>query len=311
MVMKNLDLNLLRVLDMLVEQRSVTRTADRLGLTQSAVSHALARLRETLDDPLFTRGPRGLHPTARTLELASGIREGLLRLDNALKPSQFDPAKAVRRFNMVAGGYFLTHFMPEVVARARAVAPHISFRVYPLGEDPASLLEQGIADIAVSSPAFFGVTDRMPSELLYEEELIWIAAHASPLGHQPMSLDDISALPRVNIGMRQLNDTLVRMDIYGDTRASVAAQHSSRLPSSTDAMIVYDARGAIETVARTDLVALVPRRATTVDIERKRIKVIELTAPPPKIRLAAIWHARQSHDPGLIWLRSLFHRAAA
>ena len=96
--MVEVDLNLLRVFDTLYELRSVTRAASRLGLTQSAVSHALGRLRRAIDDPLFVRAPGGLQPTARAVEMAPGVREGLVQLRGALSPTLFDPASAVRRF---------------------------------------------------------------------------------------------------------------------------------------------------------------------------------------------------------------------
>src|SRR3546814_5499681 len=96
--MNELDLNLLRIFDALIEQRSVTRTANRLGLTQSAISHALARLRQSIGDPLFVRVAGGLQPTARAIEIAPGIRQGLLQFRDALSPSLFDPATAKRRF---------------------------------------------------------------------------------------------------------------------------------------------------------------------------------------------------------------------
>src|ERR1700761_1711255 len=92
-----LDLNLLRVFDALAEEGSVTRAGARLGLTQSAISHALGRLRYALQDELFVRGPEGMRPTARAQEIAPRLREGLHRLQLALAPAEFDPAQAERR----------------------------------------------------------------------------------------------------------------------------------------------------------------------------------------------------------------------
>src|ERR1700742_681948 len=94
----NLDLNLLRVLDVLLEERSVTRAGERLGLTQSAISHALNRLRYALADDLFLRGPDGMRPTERASQIAPRLRQGLLQLQLALVPSDFVPAETIRRF---------------------------------------------------------------------------------------------------------------------------------------------------------------------------------------------------------------------
>src|SRR5476649_1343687 len=117
-----LDLNLLRVFDALAEEGSVTRAGARLGLTQSAVSHALGRLRYALQDPLFVRGPDGMRPTARGQEIAPRLREGLHQLQLALAPAQFVPADTNRRFTIAASGYVCTVLIPLVIPAFRLAA---------------------------------------------------------------------------------------------------------------------------------------------------------------------------------------------
>src|SRR5438270_11284905 len=90
---EHLDLNLLRVFEVLIEERSATRAGARLGLTQSAISHALNRLRHVLGDDLFVRGPDGMQPTERAAEIAPGLRQGLLQLELALAPAGFSPER--------------------------------------------------------------------------------------------------------------------------------------------------------------------------------------------------------------------------
>ena len=111
-----LDLNLLRVFDALAEERSVTRAGVRLGLTQSAVSHALNRLRHMPDDELFVRGPDGMRPTARAVEIAPRLRQGLDQLQHALgaRPRS-SPAETQRRFTIAASAYVTTTLMPAAV----------------------------------------------------------------------------------------------------------------------------------------------------------------------------------------------------
>ena len=151
--MREIDLNLLRVFDALIELRSVTRAADRLGLTQSAISHALGRLRRTVDDPLFVRQPGGLQPTARALEIAPGVRQGLTQLRGALSPLPFDPATAVRRFRISAGSYFCALLVPDLAARARARAPGISFSIVAPASDLLASLDEGAVDLALCTLA--------------------------------------------------------------------------------------------------------------------------------------------------------------
>src|SRR5580765_1082764 len=100
-----LDLNLLRVFDALAEERSVTRAGERLGLTQSAVSHALNRLRYALEDELFLRGPDGMTPTPRAAEIWPELRRGLSQLQHSLAPTEFAPEQAERTFHITASAY--------------------------------------------------------------------------------------------------------------------------------------------------------------------------------------------------------------
>ena len=101
----SLDLNLLRVFDTLMEERSVTRAGERLGLSQSAISHALNRLRYALNDELFVRGPQGMHPTARAAEIGPQVHAALVQLQTAVAPADFDPPTSERRFVLAAGSY--------------------------------------------------------------------------------------------------------------------------------------------------------------------------------------------------------------
>src|SRR3954454_5863149 len=118
-----LDLNLLRVFEALMQERSATRAAERLGLPQSAISHALNRLRYVLQDELFVRGPDGMHPTERAAEIAPRLRQGLLQLQLALSPSEFVPAETTRRFTITCTEHSAALLIPGVIARLRTEAP--------------------------------------------------------------------------------------------------------------------------------------------------------------------------------------------
>ena len=131
----NIDLNLLRVFDILMAVRSVSRAATRLGMTQSAVSHALARLRDQLGDRLLVRARNGLRPSARYTEIAQSIREGLWRLRDALAPADFDPAASTRGFTISASSQLCATMLPTIIERARAQAPLARLRITAPGAD--------------------------------------------------------------------------------------------------------------------------------------------------------------------------------
>src|SRR5437588_12596345 len=127
----SLDLNLLRVFEALMQERSATRAGERLGLTQSAISHALNRLRYVLKDELFLRGPDGMQPTERAAEIAPRLRQGLLQLQLALAPTDFAPERSDRRFTITCTEYAGAVLMPPLIARLRDTAPHASLNVLP------------------------------------------------------------------------------------------------------------------------------------------------------------------------------------
>src|SRR5580658_2809518 len=135
----SLDLNLLRVFDVLLEERSVTRAGARLGLTPSAVSHALSRLRYHLGDDLFQRNAGGMHPTRKALEIGPSLHSALTQLQSALTPADFDPTTSDHSFTIVAGAYACAVLMPAVVAQSQAKAPNV---VLQIGENLPDIVEQ-------------------------------------------------------------------------------------------------------------------------------------------------------------------------
>src|SRR5579871_2137367 len=168
--MQTPDLNLLRIFDLLFEERSVSRAARRLSLTQSAVSHALARLREMMGDPLFTRGAGGLQPTARAEELAPQLREILVRIRTALSPPSFDPRSSSREFTIAAGAYVCRLLLPPLVALARAAAPGVTLRIVNVNQALLDELDQGSVDIGIG--AFEEIPARIKSLPLFNDTAV-------------------------------------------------------------------------------------------------------------------------------------------
>src|SRR5437764_13596203 len=152
MSLAGLDLNLLVVLDALFTERSVTRAARRVGLTQPALSNALARLRIQLDDPLFVRSGRGIIPTARALEMQPVIADALKRIEGALQEGKFDPRTSRRVFRVIASDYIEAVLLPSILARLEAEAPYVDLEIRPpptTTSAPRDMLERGEVDIAL------------------------------------------------------------------------------------------------------------------------------------------------------------------
>lgn len=293
-----LDLNLLTVFDMLYQQRSVTRTADRLGLTQSAISHALRRLRSAVGDPLFVRTGRVLQPTARAEAMAGAVREGLARLESALAPAGFDPATAQRAFTLAAGAYFCALLVPGLVAALRDAAPGVTLRVVPIDDGLLAAFDAGLVDLAL------GAFDRVPARLvaapLFAEELVWIAAAGHPLAHGRHSHDALLAMPRVQIGPPRPFGMPDALRSQGGFAARAVADPTPRR-SGDDAAVagmVYDAATAIAIVVRTDLIALVPRRAAL----GAPVTRLAVAGDATTLDLAMLWPRAAQDDAGRHWL---------
>jgi DNA-binding transcriptional LysR family regulator len=299
----NLDLNLFRVFDALMELRSVTRAAERMSLTQSAVSHALGRLRRSLDDPLFTRGPEGFKPTPRAEEIIPSIRAGLAILRDALSPSVFEPERSQRRFTIAASTYFCLLVLPQLVKTMRETAPGISLRILPASDRIGAWLDRGVIDLALGAAT--DVPARFMVEPLRTETMVWIAAAASTLDWNSLTVDDIQAQPRVMIAV----DRPFEMPV-------TSANNSPQIPwlltgpserdiysSSGEVITVYDSQTAAALVARTDLVALVPRRIAEREMVSAPIKIVDYNAAELNFRLSMFWHQNQNEDKGLTWLR--------
>ncbi len=202
MHLANLDLNLLRVFDVLLEERSVTRAGARLGLTPSAVSHALSRLRYHLGDELFRRDAQGMKPTRRALEIGPSLHAALGQLQSALKPADFEPASSDHRFSVVAGAYACAVLMPAVVARLQAQAPGVLLadRREPAGPRRAARFS-GQVDFVVAS--FEMAPERFARERLMTEALTWVVRAGHPLCAAPATLEGLVSVPHVVVASRR------------------------------------------------------------------------------------------------------------
>jgi DNA-binding transcriptional LysR family regulator len=304
----NLDLNLLRVFEALLEERSVTRAAQRLGLTQSAVSHALNRLRYALGDELFLRGPDGMRATPHASEIAPGVLRGLRQLQAALAPSGFDPATTTRRFTVEAGAYVCAVMLPEVVARLRLEAPNAELRIRNAGSNLVETLDAGRSDLAIG--AYTRAPDRFEQTPLFEDRMVWVIRAGHPMAEQPLTMDRLVSLPQIIIA--QVEDAeavdgavsdngLERRAIWDDSalQQALAAQGKQRIVAVT----APDSHSALAIVSRTDMAAFVPRRLALA-FEPFGVKLLDPPYPAPGAHLSLLWR-RDQDSPALKWLRTL------
>ncbi len=315
---EHLDLNLLRVFEALIEERSATRAGSRLGLTQSAISHALNRLRYVLKDELFVRGPDGMQPTERAAEIAPRLRQGLLQLQLALAPSEFAPERSDRRFTLTCTEYAGAVLMPTLIARLREAAPYTSLNVLPSNLGVAESLRSGRADLAIGS--FRRVPDWAASEPLLQETRVWVLSSDNPAAGDELTLDRLAELPHLvvaatgedegAIGGYVIDHGLERLVTRSDVgllQGALAARGLRRNVAVTTPHLL----AAVATVSQSDIAALLPRRLAMALMGRYRLALFEPPYPSPPFELMSLWHREHGDRAAVAWLRGVLREIAA
>jgi len=314
-----IDLNLLRVFDALIEERSVTRAGERLGLTQSAISHALNRLRYLLEDELFVRGSEGMRPTARASEIAPRLRQGLLHLQLALTPSNFVPAETSRRFTIICGEYVGAVLIPALLARLRAAAPRAEFRIRPSNMGVAETLLAGRADLAIGS--FRRIPEWFACAPLFSETRVWVvgADHAAAAWPE-LTLERLAALPHLIISAtgedeqavagyvvdHGLERMVMRSEV-GLLQGALAAHGLSRVVGLTTPHFL----AALAVVSQSDMAAPMPRRLAVAFAGIYHLKLFEPPYASLPFEIMALWHREHGSEPAIVWLRSVLGEVAA
>ena len=313
-----LDLNLLRVFDALAEERSVTRAGARLGLTQSAVSHALNRLRHVLQDELFVRAPDGMRPTARALEIAPRLRQGLHQLQVALTPSAFLPAATRRRFTIAAGAYVGTLMMPAVMRRVRREAPAAEVRLRPIDDGLGDDLQAGRTDLAIGA---FGQGARLfGRETLFTETSVWAMRADHPAARdRALTLRTLAEVPHIILASAreehavdgQVSGGGIERRVIWDDGAALDVALAREGLSRTVGLTVQDALSALAIVRDTDMVALAPRRMAAAFAQAYGLVVFEPPYASPPMNIEALWRRDLAESRPLEWLRACLRSAAA
>jgi len=292
------DLNLLPIFAALMEERSVTRAAARIGMTQPALSNALARLRIMLQDQLFVRERYGLQPTPIALELAPVVAEALARLDDAVLGQQdFDPAKAERVLTIAPNGYVEFVLVPAIVAKLQDVAPGIKLRLTPYGND---LAETGVVSgtTALVLGRIVDPTDNIVVQHVMDEGLACIVRADHPDVGDHITREQFETLKHVNVVPP------------GRMRAGLFQALSQQQLRREVAISVTNFFAVAEMVAVTDYCATLPNLICRRLAHDPRLKVLPAPVDLGTFPVEMAWHVRYRHDPAHRWLRTLIGEVA-
>ena len=290
--MDDLDLNLLAALDALLAEGSVTRAARRLGLSASAMSRTLTRLRTATGDPLLVRAGRGLVPTPRATEIRDRVHM-LVRDAHAVlrpQPTEIDVATIERTFTIRAGEGFVELFAARLVATLTAAAPRIRLRFAPKPDKTADPLREGEIDLDIG--VLGASAPEVRAHLIFRDRFVGAARAGHPLLSAPVTPERYAACKHVVASRKgvfagPVDDALDQLGLRRETVVVV--------PGFTDALRI---------ARESDLVALVPSACFRGgDPSTNDLTAFDLPVRTPDIAISAMWHPRMDADPGQRWLR--------
>ncbi|CUJ09507.1 Nodulation protein D 2 [Achromobacter xylosoxidans] len=291
------DLNLLLTLDVLLTECNVARAARRLRLSPSAMSRALARLRDTTGDPLLVRAGRGLVPTPRAQELREQVSRLVQEAQGVLRPAELlDPSRLSRHFTLRTSDGFVEYFGPALIALAQREAPGVRLRFVQKPDKDSAPLRDGSVDLetgvigAASSP-------EIRTRALFRDRFIGVVRAGHPLARGKVTAARYAAGQHVLVSRRGLD----KGPIDEGLRALGLAREI--------AVIVAGFSDALSLARGSDLIASVPERHT--GNLRAGMHSFALPVEVPALTVSMLWHPRMGADPAHRWLRECVRQVCA
>lgn len=305
MHLDNFDLNLLVALDALLTEKHVTRAAEKLHVTQPAMSAALSRLRTYFDDQLLIKVGSSLELTPRAQDLVGEVRDLIFRIRTTLRTEPtFDPSTGEREMRLIMSDYAAMVYMPALARSLIETAPGVRCVVEHLTADTLTRVDHGVADFCITieqrelledSPA----SASLSGELLFEDAFVAIVDSLSDAGKGVLTLEAFLDLPYVEVRFAHTIFSIVDAPLR---REGMSPRPSVVIPSFTEAAGL---------IPGTDMVAIIPRQLARFMAPSFGLTIHQPPIILPPIRETLIWHKRNDADPAHRWFRSHLHEVAA
>lgn len=285
----NIDLNLLKSLQALLSERHVGRAASRMNITQSAMSHTLARLRKTFADPLFIRTSKGLEPTEKALEITLKLDFVLNEIDHLFDSSTFDPAQVQNKICIQTHDFISATHLPRFFAAVRQQAPGIRFDIQMLTETSFSELEEGKVDLLIG--AGLGAKAQVKQRGLVEEELVCLLDKHHP-ALKNWNTDTLFAYPHIKLSvLDERDDPISRYAKEHGLGPRIIGMHTQTLH-----MQPY-------VIQHSQLIAFVPKSVALIAEKLFNLAIVPCPFALPPLPIKALWHQRSQLNPSHQWIR--------
>ncbi len=290
--LRSFDLNLLVIFRSIMTRGSIAGAAEDVGLSPSAVSHALARLRVMMNDELFFRSANGVTPTERARELSRDIERGLGFISTAIaQQHQFRPAEAERVFTMQVTDYVSSFFLPRLAQRLQTEAPGVSIDILPFSISPESVWDR--VDMQVRLTPGRLQPEVVRSQRLFADEVVVLMRPDHPRAGEAMTAALYAELPHVKLSQSATGTTVIEDAL----EARGLRRHM--------AMTVASWFDIPDIVANSDLIAIAPRRLLALDRRLARLKASPLPLEEVVFSFDLCWDLRTEREPGQKWLRKV------
>lgn len=293
--MRPQELSLLIVFDAIMMEGSITQAADRLSMTQPAVSNAVARMRSMWKDDLFIRQGRSIQPTLFATNLWTKVRQPLRNLSDAIEPVSFDPSTSTRTFHVGTVDLFVELTWSDLRKVLEQEAPSVNIYTHPyLISNGPQMLADSEVDLTIGG---LGMTSSgsFESEFLYQSPFICIMRKGHPLARGVLTLEKFTSAEHLLVSLS------------GDTQGPTDRELAKRNLTRRVAMTVNHFSTVVPIIRDTDLITIIPAHAILTSWDNENIHVCRPPIELEPISVRAFWHKRQESDLGLIWLRQRIH----
>lgn len=292
--LRQFDLNLLIIFEALVTESHVSRAAEKVFLSQSAMSHALNRLRDQLEDPILVRTENGLQPTPRALSMVPDVRKALQLVEHTLNPPQpFNPESSDRIFRIASTDYFETVVFPEWFSQLQQQAPSLKIEIDLITEETArSRMEKGTVDLIVGMDAEHHFSNRLKAEPWLKEKLVCLAG-----------INNKKIRQRLDLKQYLDQQHILFFDLEGETGSNIdrwlEEQGLQRMSISRTTNYVAAAR----IVAATDAIITLPYHMAQLFSKMLPLRIVTPPKGMPEIEMTIIQHPLYADDPAITWLK--------